>query len=61
MVQAIYGTLLFGGIIVMAIVQTHQDRSRKRYYQMMAEKSYMEGNRTAGDMYSATAARIKTL
>ena len=61
MAQVIYGILLFGGIITMAIVQTHEDRSRKRYYQMMAEKCYMEGKKAAGDAYSSAAARMKTL
>jgi len=61
MAQAIYGILLFGGLIVMTIVQTRDNRNRKRQYQLLAEKCYMEGNRVAGDMYSAAAARMRTL
>lgn len=61
MVQAIYGILLIGGLIVMAIVQSKGNRQTKEQYQMMAEKCYVEGNRVLGDIYNSAAARMKPL
>ena len=61
MAQTIYGILLIGGIVIMAITQARQDRSRKHQYELMAEKCYIEGNTVLGDIYSSAAARMKTL